>query len=185
MSALGAANSPLAAGQREAPETAIPLLLAQLRPRMLRVFTRHAIPTSDSEDLLQDALLALLVNWPTVRDPAAWLLGTVWHRCQLHARRQRRRGAEVDPEHLNLLAGEAPAHHASRDWRVDLERLSRALSPRQRRTLRLIYQHGLTEDEAADHLGISRPALHKDRWKAIVRLRQLLGRPDTRLKEAI
>jgi RNA polymerase sigma factor (sigma-70 family) len=162
------------ASPMKAPDSAVTELVARMRPRLLRIAMRHAISPPDFEDLLQDALVALLMQWPTIRDPAAWLVGTIWHRCQYHRRQQRIRGTAVDPEHLELLAGASPEQQALQDWRMDLKHLSRALPPRQRRLLRLVYDRGLTEDEAADHLGISKPALHQDRWRAIAQLRRLL-----------
>jgi RNA polymerase sigma-70 factor (ECF subfamily) len=175
MSAPGAESPWLEAGLQEPPSQAgISVLLDQLRPRLLRLLRCHAVSLPDSEDLIQEAALALLRSWPTIRHPAAWLIGTVRHQCRLHLRRQRNKDTGVDPEQLVRLAGWTPgpqeAHHA---WRVDLKRFLRALSPRQRQLVRLLYYQGLTESEAAARLGISKDALHRDRWRAIARLRQL------------
>lgn len=179
MSAPGADGPWLEASPQEpSSQPGISVLLDQLRPRLLRLLRSYAVSHPDSEDLLQEAVLALLVNWPAIRHPAAWLIGTVRHQCRLHARRQRYKATGVDPGQLVQLAGWAPglpeAHHA---WRVDLKRFLRALSPRQRRLVRLLYYHGLTESEAAARLRISKDALHRDRWRAIARLRQLILEP--------
>src|SRR4051812_50221583 len=71
-------------------EAVLELFLHRIRPRLRALFSRYRIPLEDTEDILQQALLALLYQWQTVRDPEAWLLGTLRNRCLLYWRDRRR-----------------------------------------------------------------------------------------------
>lgn len=153
----------------------IAALVRRLRPRLVRLLFRFGIAEQDREDLLQDALVDLVVKWPLIHDPERWLFGTVRNKC-LHYIRHRHRNiglviAVDNSQELERLAGPAPAHH--QDEKLDLARLSRSLPARQIRILRLFYGLGLTEGELAQEPG-AQHSLHKDRWRAISRLRRAL-----------
>jgi RNA polymerase sigma factor (sigma-70 family) len=158
----------------------------RIRPRLLRLLSRAHIPALDREDLLQDALVDLVVQWSRIEHPEAWLLGTLRNKSLSYLRNQRRgfRGRCVavgGPEDLERLAGPVPADEL--DQRLDLACLARALPVRQQRILWLYYGLGLSERELLDHLAAKRPTsvqtLRKDRWRAILRLRRaLLNPPD-------
>jgi DNA-directed RNA polymerase specialized sigma24 family protein len=61
-------------------------VVEQTRPRLRVLFWMHRIQPEDAEDIIQEALIALLRRWPSspdaaqlpeVKDPATFLIGTV------------------------------------------------------------------------------------------------------------
>ena len=50
-------------------ESSLEGFLKQVRPRLKGVFTRYRIPAQDTEDILQQALIALVYRRESVRDP--------------------------------------------------------------------------------------------------------------------
>lgn len=155
----------------------IAALLQRIRPRLLRILSRTRIPASDHEDLLQDALLELVARWPLIHQPEGWLLVTLRHKCLNYLRAHRRlseRFVAIPSDALEQRA--APVDEPSR--RLDLAKLVRALPARQQRILWLFYGLGLSEREVALGLSAQRPvpvhSLHKDRWRAVSRLRHEL-----------
>jgi DNA-directed RNA polymerase specialized sigma24 family protein len=63
--------------------------LKRVRPRLKAQFLRYGIPLQDTEDILQQALLALIYQRQEIRDPEAWLIGTVRNKCLLYWRATR------------------------------------------------------------------------------------------------
>ena len=64
-------------------------LLARLRPRLGRILYRYRVPAGDAEDLVQETLLALCSKRGRVRDPEAWIAGTLRNQCLLYWRARR------------------------------------------------------------------------------------------------
>ena len=58
-------------------DTSLEEFLRSVRPRLKALFVRYGIPPQDTEDILQQALLALVYQRQMVRDAEAWLLGTL------------------------------------------------------------------------------------------------------------
>ena len=115
-------------------------VIEQVRPQLARLLGAYRIPAVEAEDLVQDALLGLVANWPDVREPCSYLVGATRHLCRFYVRqqiRQRARIALTDPDQLERLAGSAPSGQDERDALADVERLVRTLGPRPRRLLRL------------------------------------------------
>src|SRR5436305_9578747 len=96
-------------------DTSLEEFLKQVRPRLKALFARYSIPPQDTEDILQQALLALVYQRQLVRDPETWLLGTLRNKCLLYWREHRRKLYEaVDAAVLELMAEPmAPAQGAS------------------------------------------------------------------------
>jgi RNA polymerase sigma factor (sigma-70 family) len=155
-------------------------VLERARPQLARLLKAYRIPALDAEDLMQDALLGLVANWPEVREPAAYLAGTMRHLCRNYVRQQLRhkgRIAPVDPAQLELLAGAAPSGQEERDALADVARLAQTLGPRPRRLLWLAVVQGFDDQELARILGGAKPAsLLRARRRALKRLRELLRR---------
>jgi DNA-directed RNA polymerase specialized sigma24 family protein len=80
----------------------------------------------------------------------------------------------VDPQWLEELAG-AASQQVDQDQRLDLQRLSRALSPRQQRLLWQAYGLGLGRRELTHELGRRADSLSRARQRAVARLRKLLA----------
>jgi RNA polymerase sigma factor (sigma-70 family) len=152
-------------------------VLERVRPQLVKTLKRYRVPLPDSEDLVQDALLALVTRWEHVREPGLWLIGAVRHLCRRYVRRQlRSKTVRVDQEQLEWLAGTAPSSEQEHGARRDLERLVRELPPRQRRLLRLSFGLGLDAHELAHLLGGAKPeSIRRARRRAITRLRELMA----------
>lgn len=128
--------------------------LERIRPRLRALFSRYRIPVQDTEDILQQSLLALVYQWDHVRNPEAWLLGTLRKTCALYWRDRRRRLYEaVDTAILEWLADPNPPEQEKDDLRHDLESLMARLPERCRTLLRLRYRYGLDGLEIATRLG--------------------------------
>jgi RNA polymerase sigma factor (sigma-70 family) len=156
--------------------TDVTAALERVRPQLVRSLKAYRIPVPDSEDLMQDAMLALISGWAEIREPGAWLVGTVRHLCRGYVRRQRKsKVVGADLEQLERLAGVEPGGQEQHGARLDLERLVRELTPGQRRLLRLIFGLGLDARELARMYGGAKPAsLRQARGRAIRRLRDLM-----------
>jgi RNA polymerase sigma factor (sigma-70 family) len=153
----------------------LPALYAQLRGRLGRVLYGHRIPPEDAEDLVQATLLLAVAKWNKIRNPEAWLLGTLHKRCILYWRvrmPERERTRQLDD--LDLNRGVAPDQNR-RDWLADLAKVWHHLSPTQRRLLTLRYDQGLTSKEAADATGLAFGSVRKTTLRAVERLRGALA----------
>jgi hypothetical protein len=63
------------------PAARIAAVLEEVRPELARILARYRIPPRAGDDLVQDALVALLLKWPHVHHPAGWLLVTLRDLC--------------------------------------------------------------------------------------------------------
>jgi RNA polymerase sigma factor (sigma-70 family) len=136
-------------------------LLRSVQPRLKPLFARFSIPLQDTEDLLQQALLALVYQRPTVRDPEAWLVGTLRNKCLVYLRDRRRRLYEaVDAAVLELMAEPTAPDQETADRRRDLSVALEQLPDRCRSLLSLRYQ-GYAPPELAARLGYSQASLGK------------------------
>jgi RNA polymerase sigma factor (sigma-70 family) len=136
------------------PKRTFEVLLAGMGPKLKRVLGAHRIPPADAEDVLHQALLALVCQWDTIRDPEGWLLVTLRRHCLMYWRTRRRRlYSAVDATLLEWLARpQAPPQERS-DLLADLRHMIRRLPPRCRAILELRFQLGLEPGEAARRLG--------------------------------
>src|SRR5689334_24765159 len=90
-------------------EDSLEEFLQRVRPRLKALFARYSIPPQDTEDILQQALLALVYQRQVVRDPEAWLLGTLRNKCLLYWRDHRRKLYEaVDTAVLEQMEAPMP-----------------------------------------------------------------------------
>ena len=153
------------------------LLLTDVALRVKRLFAIYRIPQQDSEDLLQQSLLALLCQWERVRDPERWLLGTLRRHCLMYWRTQRRRiYSTMDSALLEWLSEPiAPAQERS-DLIIELERLIERLPSRCRALLRLRFQLGIEPEEVARKLGYRVSSIGKITTRCLAALtRELLA----------
>jgi len=126
-----------------------------------------------SEEVVQSALERVFVLWRRLDNPLAYTRRVVVNLC-----RDRRRGA-TRHERVGLPVNEAAAPDVIglHDDRDQLIRVIRALPHRQRAVLVLRFWHDLTEQQAADALGIRAGTVKSQTSRALERLRQLLGTP--------
>jgi RNA polymerase sigma factor (sigma-70 family) len=167
MSALD--NAPL--------ESSLDEFLDRVQPRLKILFARHRIPAQDTEDILQQTLLALVYQWDNVRDPEAWLFGTVRNKCRLYWRDRRRKLYEaVDAAVLEWMAEPQAPEQEREDLWHDFETLVGQLPERCRNVLRMRYGLGYEPPEIADQLGYSRTSISKVTTRCLAALtHQLVG----------
>src|SRR5215210_6369602 len=128
--------------------------LRRMEPRLKRLLATYRIPSDDAEDVLQQALLALLYQWDRVRDPECWLLGTLKRHCLMYWRTSRRRiYSAVDSTILELLSEPVAPTQERTDLLFDLESLLNRLPARCRQVLHLRFQLGYEPLEVARQLG--------------------------------
>lgn len=139
-------------------ELRIAELMDEIRPRALWLIGHYRIPPQDADDLLQQTFLAFLYKHADVRDPEAWLLGTLRHKCLRYWRKRKRQAFDPVEEGLleEALGPEATAQELV-DLRHDLELALARLPERCRRILRHRYALGYRATEIAEILGF-RPA---------------------------
>jgi RNA polymerase sigma factor (sigma-70 family) len=136
--------------------------LKKVRPRLKTLFAHYRIPPQDTEDLLQQALLALIYHREGIRDPEAWLLGTLRNKCLLYWREQRRRLYDsVDATVLEFMADPLEPAQESADLRRDLANALERLPERCRSLLALRYRQGYDPSEVAERLGYSPASISK------------------------
>ncbi|WP_188194214.1 SigE family RNA polymerase sigma factor [Nonomuraea sp. SYSU D8015] len=126
----------------------------------------------DAADLVQEALLKLRASWPRLRakdNPESYVRTTM---ARLHTAAWRLRRRE-------LLAWDPPehGHHdalPSEDEQAMWEALS-GLPRKQRAVLVLRYYEGLSDEEIAAALGISRGTVRSQASRALGKLRSAVG----------
>ncbi|HKI04616.1 MAG TPA: sigma-70 family RNA polymerase sigma factor [Thermoanaerobaculia bacterium] len=162
----------------EATENSDPfeVFLREVEPKLKRLLATYRIPSEDAEDVLQQALLALLYQWERVRDPESWLFGTVKRHCLMYWRTHRRRiYSAVDATLLEWLSDPIAPSQERSDLLCDLENLIDRLPPRCRRVLRLRFRLGYEPLEVARHLGYQASSIGKITTRCLAALsRELL-----------
>jgi len=159
--------------------------LSQVRPRLKVLFAYYKIPSQDTEDILQQALLALLYRYDGVRDPEAWLLGTLRNKCLLYWRQRRRALYEaVDTAVLERMAEPQPPAQEGADLRSDLANALESVPPRCRSLLRLRFRQGYGRPELAERLGYSPASISKITTRCLDALTRFLVQAGGRRKKA-
>jgi len=159
-------------------ETPLEVFLCRARPRVKALFAYYRIPEQDTEDILQQALLAFLYRYEEVRDPEAWLLGTLRNKCMLYWREKRRKLYDaVDSTVLESMSpAEAPAQEKT-DLRSDLDSAMESLPQRCRSLLSLRFQEGYNPPELAERLGYSPASISKITTRCLDALTRYLVLP--------
>ncbi len=137
-------------------------LLNEVRPEAVKILGRHRIPHQDAEDILQDAFLAYLERQDSIRDPEAWLQGTLRNRCRRYWRERRyKRYVCLDQALENLLGcGRAPAQEEV-ERRHDVRQVIREVSSVCREAIELRYYRGLSFEDTARRLGYKPSGIYK------------------------
>ena len=151
--------------------------LKAVEPKLKRLLALHHIPGEDAEDVIQQALLALLYQWDRVRDPESWLFGTVKRHCLMYWRTHRRRiYSAVDSTILEWLSEPLAPSQEKSDLLCDLESLINQLPPRCRSILRLRFRLGYEPPEVARMLGYRESSMGKITTRCLAALtRELLA----------
>jgi RNA polymerase sigma-70 factor (ECF subfamily) len=144
------------------PEDTLEEFLDRVRPRIRALFLRYHIPPQDTEDILQQALLALLYHRDSIRDPEAWLVGTLRNKCLLYWRDHRRKLYDaVDAAVLEFVAEPQAPDQEGADLRRDLASAIEQLPERCRSILSLRYRHGYSPSEMSVFMGYSQGSISK------------------------
>ena len=160
-------------------ETVLPFeeFLRTVEPKLKRLLAQYRIPSEDAEDVLQQALLALLYQWERVRDPESWLFGTVKRHCFMYWRMRRRQiYSAVDSTILEWLSEPLAPSQERADLLNDLENLIDRLPTRCRSLLRLRFRLGYEPLEVARKLGYRASSIGKVTTRCLAALsRELLA----------
>jgi RNA polymerase sigma factor (sigma-70 family) len=156
-------------------EEALSVLSARLRGRFRGVLYRHHIPADDGEDLVQTTLLLAVTKWSDIRDPKAWLIGTLHKRCILYWRTRWSHTEYTRPfEELDREPSVEP-NQTHRERFADLGKVWHRLLPAHRKLLLLRFQEGMSSREAAQAVGLAYSSVRKTTLRACERLREALG----------
>jgi RNA polymerase sigma factor (sigma-70 family) len=157
-------------------------LLAAARPKLRRMLATFDVPLADAEDVLHDALVALLRSWDQmdgVANREAWLLGTLRITIFQYWRARTRERRFLDQLSHELAASEASesAPQERQDSARDLEALTADLPERDFQILWLRYGLCLKPREAAELLGCRPDSVRKLCRRALERVRRRLPQP--------
>ncbi len=159
----------------DSAEPSLEEILGRAEPKLKKVLNRYRIPAQDAEDILQDTFLIMVSKLGSIRNPEAWLVGTLSYRCIIYWRRHRSRLLDlVDSTILELLAeAEAPPQEQS-ELRCDLDSLLSCLPTRCRSVLRLRYGFGCTTAEVAEKTGYCKSSIRKVTRRCLAALTEQL-----------
>lgn len=62
---------------RVPPDAVVGQLIARSRPDLEKLFQRHQVSAEEADELLEEALGSLILQWDRLGDPSLWLLGAV------------------------------------------------------------------------------------------------------------
>ena len=108
-----------------------------------------------ADDVFQEVFLVIdrrAADFRPGADFAAWARGIARHKL-LEARRQRRRGADIDTDAIGLLAVDAQPEDDSQRRRQALRECLGTLSPRARELTELRYRSQLSPQDIAERVG--------------------------------
>lgn len=168
------------AATRHRAEPGTEELLRQVRPEALKILARHRIPAQDAEDVLQDTFLAFVERRDGIRNPSAWLQGTLRNRCRSYWRRRRyRRFVCLDRAMETVLGRAEPPAQEQVEHRCDLRRVIRGVSSVCREAIELRYFEGLSFEDTARRLGYEPSGIYKVMQRCLAALTTALTvRPD-------
>jgi RNA polymerase sigma factor (sigma-70 family) len=153
-------------------------LVEQLRPRVKQMLASYRIPYPDTEDLLQDVLVAAFRKWDSIHTKDAWLIGTLRHKCWMYWKRRRNdRLQAVDLPMLESLSEPQPPLQERSERLWDLETLCAGLCLRHRTVLWLRFGLGMSTDEVAERTGYHHSSIRKLTCRTVARLQRELVAP--------
>jgi RNA polymerase sigma factor (sigma-70 family) len=166
-----------------APMTTLPLDFEAFhrmhRPAYVRWARAYLKNKADAEEAVDWAFEQLLVAWPEVlatESPAAYAWKVMKNRTIDVCRARGRREALVDTAAFETAAlREAVDPIGQLEESISIFQAIEALPERQRDVIVLLYSHGHSVREAADHLGITPAAVRSTARYARHRLQETLG----------
>ncbi len=144
--------------------------------RVLSLMIRMTGDREEAQDLVQDAFMRVLARIGDFRGDSA--LGTWIHRVAVNEalqklRRKRRRKRIFDDAVEDI--SKPTTHSEDPSQRMDVRYAIDDLPPRMRQMVELRYYSGLTYEEIADELGVSKGTVGSKLHKARQRLRSRLS----------
>ena len=161
---------------------ALTVLFERHAPSLFSIAKRILRNTAEAEDALQQVFLDVFRSIQQF-DPdkgafKTWLMLFAYQRifnCRrsLHARRFF--ATDSFEEHLpELLPAKPSSGYSLPEATLLVEQILRALQPRQRRTIELIYYHGLTAEEVSRQTGESVRVVRHNLYRGLERIRKTL-----------
>jgi len=146
--------------------------------RLLRFAVLLTGDRGAAEDLLQDVLERLYVNWRRVEDPHSYARTAMSRKVTDRWRALGRRPREVPWQPWHDRVADDPT--AAGVERAGIVAHLRRLPPRQRAVIVLRYFEDWSEERIADELDCSRGTVKSQASKGLARLRQLMDDADER-----
>lgn len=155
-------------------ESLTPETLARLYQKRVYGFCRSMLRNErDAEDACQEVFLTLLRRWDelgTVRQPLSWLMKVSRLTC-LWVRRKRRSEVAIEEAEIDAPCDPGPPIDLGTERGRVQEALER-LPERYQAVLTMHYQQGMSQEEIAEAMELSRGALRVLLHRAVMRLRQ-------------
>ena len=178
------------AAKSGSPE-AFAALFRRYRPEIVRYASRTLGDDARAEDVVQDAFLSALRSIQTLERPAGfkpWLYRIAHNAC-IDQMRRRARGEEVSFDHNRIppaeeirLFRQVPSNHAQVAQKEEFRHLRQALTdlPTPHAEILVLRElEGLSYDEIAERMNISRPAVESMLFRARRGLRDEFGEIST------
>lgn len=135
-------------------DTSLDALVRRFNTRARAITGFHRIPAQDADDLLQQTYLTYLARRDEVRNPEAWLAGTLNQRCLMFWRSRRRSWLSTAPDAFLEAKSRTDSPPQERMMlRRDLSKAVSRLPSRWRALINLKYGLGLDSKETAKRLG--------------------------------
>lgn len=165
------------AASDSAPSVSFETLVEREQRRIAALVRRLLAWERDVDDVVQDVFVAALRGWDGFRGaskPETWLTAIAIRVCRSRARRA------ALLKRFRWWATEATATHAGKrseaaEEAEQVRRVLQELPMREREALVLLHLEGMTANEAAELLGVSRGALETRASRARQTLRVRLG----------
>lgn len=158
-------------------------LFEERRHSLTEFFRRRLRTTADAADLAQEVYLRMLRLPATshIDNPEAYLFTVASNLAKEYAVLERRRGIRVRPEDCEGIHHmvQVPTFERDVDTGVRVQRLREVLSqlsPKCRAAVLLQYRHGLSYDEIAAKLGVSRHMVKKYLSQGLAHCRRRMSR---------
>lgn len=149
--------------------------------RLRRFLLTRVRNSADVPDLVQEVYLRMLriPNYEAIRSPEAYLFTVAQHVVYQHTIQRSNTVPPIELQGMLLEVAEAPNDPAleisAHQSLQELERALHRLSPRERATFLYHRRDGLTLQEIADRLGVSRQMVKKYLAKAVLEFRRRLS----------
>jgi RNA polymerase sigma-70 factor (ECF subfamily) len=171
----------LAAQLQSGNTDALTVLFKRHSPLLLGIARRILRSDAEAEDALQQIFLDVYRSIQQFDADKGtfktWLLMFAYQRTfNSHRAQHANRFYDTDP--LDSTHGPPIAQGSIAENRILVEQVLRALQPRQRRTIELIYYDGLTAEEVSQRTGESVRVVRHNLYRGLDKLRKAFSKPE-------